>query len=326
MLALALFISQLLLALLVGFLFLQPLLLRFSRRLFLGLAVSFRLLGGLGLLRLLRQHLIGGHIVHEVVVLLHAVVHHGLGPHHGLRRGHQALGADDLGALHHGGHALFIQEGGQRLAHAQLHDGVLRLEGGIGPEGLRRHADGLQLGGGIGPQGMLHPVGELGQHGIGNIAGALCDEVHAHAAGADQLHRLLDLLQQHGRRVAEQHMGLVKEKHQLGLVHIAGLRQALEQLRQHPQQEAGVQRGILHQLNAVQHVDHAPAVGVGAHPVTDIQGRFAEEQVAALLLQRQQRPEDGRYGLRRDVAVAHHVLDAVLVHIGQHGPQILQVD
>ena len=173
---------------------------------------------------------------------------------------------------------------------------------------------------------MLHPIGELGQHGVGNIAGTLGDEEHTHAARADQLHRLLDLLQQHGRRVPEQHVSLIEEEHQLGLVQIAGLRQILEQLRQHPQQETGVQGGVLHQLDAVQHVDHAMSVGVGAYPVPDVQRRFAEEQVAALLLQRQQRPEDRRHGLGGDVAVGHHVLRAVLVHVGQHGPQILQVD
>ena len=173
---------------------------------------------------------------------------------------------------------------------------------------------------------MLHPVGELGQHGIGDVAGALSDEVDAHAPGADQLHRLLDLLQQHGGRVPEQHVGLVEEEHQLGLVHIARLRQALKQLRQHPQQEAGVQGGVLHQLDAVQHVDHAAAVLVGAHPVADVQGGLAEEQLAALLLQGQQRPQDGRCRLGRDVAVGHHVLGAVLVDVGQHGTQILQVD
>ena len=41
---------------------------------------------------------------------------------------------------------------------AQLHDGILRLKRGIGPEGPRRRADSLQLRGGIGPEGVLHPV------------------------------------------------------------------------------------------------------------------------------------------------------------------------
>ena len=85
-------------------------------------------------------------------------------------------------------------------------------------------------------------------------------------------------------------MGLVKEEHQLGLIQIAGFRQALEQLREHPQQETGVQRGVLYQLDAVQHIDHAASLGVGTHPVLNLQRRFTEEQLPALLLQRQQRP------------------------------------
>ena len=69
-----------------------------------------------------------------------------------------------------------------------------------------------------------------------------------------------------------------------------------------------------------------PTVSSRAHPVADVQRRFPEKQLAALLLQRQQRPQDRRHRLGRDIAVGHHVFGAVLVDIGQHGPQILQVD
>ena len=173
---------------------------------------------------------------------------------------------------------------------------------------------------------MLYTVGQLGEHAVGNIAGTLGHEVHADAPGADQLDRLLDLLKQHLGRIPEQHMGLVKEEHQLGLIQIAGFRQALEQLREHPQQETGVQRGVLYQLDAVQHIDHAASLGVGTHPVLNLQRRFTEEQLPALLLQRQQRPEDGSHRLGCDVAVGHHILGAVLVNVGQHGPQVFQID
>ena len=121
-------------------------------------------------------------------------------------------------------------------------------------------------------------------------------------------------------------MGLVKEEHQLGLVQIAGFRQALEQFGEHPQQEAGVQRGVLYQLDAVQHIDHAASLGIGTHPVLNLKRRLAEEQFPALLLQRQQRPENGSHGLGCDVAVGHHVLGAVLIDVGQHGPQVFQID
>ena len=71
---------------------------------------------------------------------------------------------------------------------------------------------------------MLHPIGKLRQHGVWNIAGTLRHKVYAHAPGTDQLHRLLHLLQQHSGRIAEQHVGLVKEEYHPGLVKIAALR------------------------------------------------------------------------------------------------------
>ena len=173
---------------------------------------------------------------------------------------------------------------------------------------------------------MLHAVGELREHRVGNVARALRHEKHAHALRADELDGLLDLLHEDRRRVAEERVRLVEEEHQLGLFQIARLGQALKQLREHPQKEARVERRVLHQLHAVEHVDHAAAVRVGAHPVIDVERRLAEKEVAALLLKRQQRAQDRRDGLRRDVAVGHHVLRAVLTDVVQHGAQVLEIE
>ena len=172
---------------------------------------------------------------------------------------------------------------------------------------------------------MLHPVGKLSQHSIRNITRALGHEIHPHTPGANQLHRLFDFLQQHLRHISEQRVRLIEEKYQARLVQVAGFRQTFEQLRQQPQKESGVQRRILHQFHRVQHVNHAPALGISADPILNIQSRLSEEQVAALLLQRQQCPQDGRHRLRRNVSVGHHVFRAVLAHVVQHDSQILQV-
>ncbi|MNT70464.1 hypothetical protein D3C72_2088570 [compost metagenome] len=118
-------------------------------------------------------------------------------------------------------------------------------------------------------------------------------EIHAHSLGPDQAHHLLDLVQQRRRRVIEQQVGFVEEENQLGLVHIAHFRQFFVQVRQQPKQEDGVQARRLHQLVGGQHVDHAPALGVRAHQVGDVQHRFAEEFLRALRLQRQQTALDG---------------------------------
>ena len=172
---------------------------------------------------------------------------------------------------------------------------------------------------------MLHPVAQLGQHTVGDVAWGLGDKVDAHAFGADQLNHLLDLLDQGLGGVRKQHMGLVEEEHQLGFVQVSRLGQHLKQLREHPQQEAGVQRRVLNQLDAVQHVHHAPAVGRGAEPVTDIQVGFPEKQAAPLTLQRQEGADDGPQGLDGNIAVCGDELLPVLPHVAQHGPQVLHV-
>ena len=93
---------------------------------------------------------------------------------------------------------------------------------------------------------------------------------------------LLYLVDERRRGIVEQQMGLVEEKHQFGLVQIAGLGQLLEELRQQPEQESRIQPRRVHQLVGGQHVDDAAAVR-GLHEVGDVEHRLAEELVAALL-------------------------------------------
>ena len=172
---------------------------------------------------------------------------------------------------------------------------------------------------------MLHAVGKLREHGVRHVRRALRHEEHADTARADQLHGLLDLLHEHRRGVAEEHVRLIEEEHELRLFKIADLRHGLEQLREQPEKEARVQRRVLHELDAVEHVDHAASLGVGADPVVHVERRLAEEQLAALFLQRQQRAEDRRNGLRGDVAVLHAVIFFMVVHIVQQRAQVLEI-
>ena len=84
---------------------------------------------------------------------------------------------------------------------------------------------------------MLNAIAELRQDGLRHVERVLRDEVDADALRADQPHDLLDRVEQRLRRVVEEKVRLVEEEDQLRLVEIAHLRQVLEQLGQHPQQE-----------------------------------------------------------------------------------------
>ena len=129
----------------------------------------------------------------------------------------------------------------------------------------------------------------------GNVERILRHEVDAHALRADQPHHLLDPVQQRLRRVVEQQVRLVEEEDELRLFRIADFRQVLEQFGQHPEQERRVELGRRHQLVGGQDVDHALAAGTGLDQVVEVEHRLAEELVAALLLEREQR----RAGWRR---------------------------
>ena len=175
---------------------------------------------------------------------------------------------------------------------------------GIRPEGLRRRRHRLLVARREGPQRVLHAVAQLGQHLVRHVDRVLRDEIDADALGADQPHHLLDLVHQRLRRIVEQQMRLVEEEHQFRLRQVAGFRQFLKQLRQHPQQEGGVEPRALHQLVGDQNIDHAAAVAVGLHEILQRQRRLAEEFRAALVFQHQKLALDGSDGCLADVAVA----------------------
>src|SRR5205085_9759936 len=106
--------------------------------------------------------------------------------------------------------------------------------------------------------------------------------------GTHQTHDELDALDQHLGRFIEQQVGLVEEEHQLGLVRVADLRQPLEQLGQHPQQEGRIKARRVEQLVRGEDVDDAASFFVGLQEVVDVEHGLAEEFSAALRLDLQQ--------------------------------------
>ena len=201
------------------------------------------------------------------------------------------------------GTAFFVEEGNQRLADAEFGDGGGGVEFRVGAHGLRRRLDGLLVARGEGAQGVLDAVAELAEDFFRDVERVLRDEIDADALRADQADDLFDLVGQRLRRIAEQQVGFVEEEDQLRLVEVAGFRQLLEQLGEQPEQEGRVERRRLHQLFGGQHVDDATAVLVDLHQVVDVEHRLAEEDVAALLFQRQQAALDGADRGGGDVAV-----------------------
>src|SRR5690606_25776992 len=128
-----------------------------------------------------------------------------------------------------------------------------------------------------------------------------------------------------GRGVVEQQVRLVEDEHQLRLFQIADFRQLLEQLRQQPQQEGGVQARLQDQLRGGEDADHAAAVVVDPHDVGQVQRRLAEELLAAVLLQAQQGALDRGDGRGADQAVGGRYLLAFPGHQVEQGAQVVQV-
>ena len=105
---------------------------------------------------------------------------------------HQALRRQDFRILDDRRSAVFIEEAHERLACAQLQNGVFALETRIGSKRLRCCLNGFLFGGRICSQAMLHAIRELREHFVGNVARRLSDEIHAHAFGANELDHLYD--------------------------------------------------------------------------------------------------------------------------------------
>ena len=121
-------------------------------------------------------------------------------------------------------------------------------------------------------------------------------------------------------------MGFIKEEYQFRLLHIPFFGQSFKQFRKHPEQETGIQFRILHQFHTIQNIHHALAVFVASHPVCHIQSRFAEEQVAALIFQRQQCTGNTAQRLGGDIAVIHRKFLFMFIYIADHCPEVFHID
>ena len=121
-------------------------------------------------------------------------------------------------------------------------------------------------------------------------------------------------------------MRFVEEEHELRLVEIADLGQSLEQLRQQPQKTGAVEARALHQAVGRQDVDHTGAACIDADHVGEVECGFAEEALAALLLQDQQLALDGANAGLAHVAVFDCEGTGILRRPLQHGLQVLEVE
>jgi hypothetical protein len=172
---------------------------------------------------------------------------------------------------------------------------------------------------------VLDAVAQLRQNGVGNVERILRDKIDAHALGADQAYDLLDFFQKRGGRVVKQQVRFVEEENQLGLFHVSDFGQLFEKLGEHPQKKRRVELRTVVKPVGGEHVDHAAACCVGLHQVGDVEHRFAEEFVAALLFEREQAALDRADGRGGNIAVAGGELPGVVAHELNHGAQVFNV-
>ena len=171
-------------------------------------------------------------------------------------------------------------------------------------------------------------VTQLTQNVFRNIHRVLGDEVDADSLGTDQSDDLLYLRHQRLGCVVEQQVRLVEEEDELRLVQVSHLRQLVVDGGQEPHQEGGIEPWVVVELIRREDVEHTLLGVVHSlrdEEILDLEFRKTEEEVAALLLQRQQVSLDGAYGYGRDVTVFRLELLGVLSDIVECGAEVLQV-
>ena len=165
---------------------------------------------------------------------------------------------------------------------------------------------------------MLDAVGELREDVVGDVGGGLRHEEDADALRADELDDLNYLLHERLRRVREEEVRLVEEEYDARLFDVADLGELLEELRHQPEQERRIDGRAVDEAGAGQDVDISAPVEVRPHPVAYVEFRLAEEPLAALGLEGQQRALNGTYARGGDVAVHRRELGAVVAHVLEH--------
>src|SRR4029077_10138454 len=175
-------------------------------------------------------------------------------------------------------------------------------------------------------QRVLHTIAELGENLVRHVERILRYEIDPDAFRADQTDHLLDLVEQGLRRFVEQQMRFVEEEAKLRLGRIADLGQFLEQLRQQPQQEGGIEPRALHQLVGCQDIDEAAAIPVGTDEVLQRQSGLAEELAPTLVLQDQKLALDGADRRLRHVPVLHGQFGGMVRDEAENSAQILEIE
>lgn len=177
-----------------------------------------------------------------------------------------------------------------------------------------------------GAQGVLDAISELAEDGVRNVERILSDEIDANTFRTNQADELNHFVLDDLGQIGEEQVSFVKKENQLGLFWIARFRQVLKQIGEHPQQERRVQLGRLIKLVGGEDVDDSAAIGIGLHPIVEIESGLAEEFFAALLLNREQAALDGADAGRGDVSVLRLKIFGVIADLLQHGLQIFQVE
>src|SRR5580692_5336748 len=121
-------------------------------------------------------------------------------------------------------------------------------------------------------------------------------------------------------------MSFVEKENELGLFGIARFRQMFEQTGEHPQQERRIELGRLIELVGGKDIHDSVAIGIGLHPIVEIESGLAEEFLASLLLNRDQAALDGADAGGGDVSVLRLKIFGVIANVLQHGLQIFQIE
>ena len=166
------------------------------------------------------------------------------------------------------------------------------------------------------------------EHRVRHVERVLGDEVDAHALRADQPHDLLDLVEQapsgRRRRAGAPRRRRTRAWASPGRRPRGASRTARRAARAGTWRRASAR---LHQPVGGEDVDHAPPGAVGAHQVVQVERRLAEERLAALLLEHEERPLDRPDAGRGDVAVfGRERLGVVARRTARSALQVLEVE
>ena len=173
---------------------------------------------------------------------------------------------------------------------------------------------------------MLHPISQLAQDLIRNINRVLCDEVNAHTLRAYEPHNLLHFVSNDIRKIRKKQMRLIEKEDETRLLRIANLWKFLEEFRQQPQQEGGIELWRCNELVRGEDVDHTMAICIRLQQIIKIQRGLAEKLISALLFESKQAALNRSNARRRNVAILHLQVLGVLPDKLQHRLQILKVE